>query len=205
MRPGPEETAPRIRIVVFAANPLDGRRLALDDEIREITAKLRASRHRDAFEMVPCLATRADDLLQYLNEYTPGVVHFSGHGSRAGGIVLASDRSREHVVAAPALGALFRTMRGDVRIVVLNACHSAVQAAAIGEHVDYVVGMRSSIRDDAAAVFAAAFYRALGFDRTVAEAFDQAKTALLLAGIPEDEIPDLLVRPGALPRLWTGR
>jgi tetratricopeptide (TPR) repeat protein len=198
-------SVPRVRIVVFAANPLSSGRLAIDHEIREITEKLRASRYRDAFDMVPCLATRADDLLQYLNEYTPHIVHFCGHGSRAGEIVVAADRSGEHLVGAAALGALFHTMKDNIQIVVLNACFSAIQARAISQHVDYVVGMRVSIRDDAAAVFAAAFYRALGFNRTVVEAFDQATTALKLVNIPEDDVPELLVRPGAQPRLRIGR
>jgi hypothetical protein len=45
-------------------------------------------------------------------------------------------------------------------------------------------------------IFAASFYRALGFGRSVQEAFDQGKVALLLEGIPEEHTPELLVRAG---------
>lgn len=48
----------------------------------------------------------------------------------------------------------------------------------------------------AAIVFAASFYRAVGFGRTVQEAFDLAKVALLLEGIPEDKTPAMSVRAG---------
>ncbi|MET7427308.1 CHAT domain-containing protein [Dactylosporangium sp. NPDC005555] len=210
---------PKARIVVFAANPLINDQLALGREIREITDNLRASRHRDAFEMVPCLAARPNDLLQYLNEYLPHIVHFSAHGSQAGEIILAADGSQpwrtrdldpspaggnQRAVSAVALGELFRIMKDNIQIVVLNACYSAVQAKAINEHIDYVVGMRRSIRDDAAIVFAAAFYSALGFNRTVVEAFEQAKVQLTVVGIPEQDVPELLVRPGAAPRLVFG-
>ena len=48
----------------------------------------------------------------------------------------------------------------------------------------------------AATTFAPAFYRAIGFGRTIQEAFDQAKTALLLHGIREEHVPRLLARGG---------
>lgn len=214
---------PKARIVVFAANPLTSDRIALDEEIREIVATLRSTAHRDAFELVPCLAARANDLLQYLNQYMPHIVHFSAHGSRAGEIMLAADghsvqsrditpvggyptghRPGEHAVSAVAIGELFRVMKDNVQVVVLNACYSAVQAKAISEHIDYVVGMRRSIRDDAATVFAAAFYSALGENRAIVDAFNQGRVALLVNGIPEQDVPELLIRPCASPRLVFG-
>jgi len=80
--------------------------------------------------------------------------------------------------------------------VLLNACYSRVQGEAVSQVIDFVVGMGDAIGDEAARVFAASFYRALAFHRSVQEAFDQARTALLLEGIPEEDIPELLVKPG---------
>jgi hypothetical protein len=48
----------------------------------------------------------------------------------------------------------------------------------------------------AARVFAAQFYSAIGFGRSVQNAFDQAKLQLVLQGIDEDKIPQLFVRAG---------
>ena len=63
--------------------------------------------------------------------------------------------------------------------------------------VDFVVGMRDEIGDEAARVFAAAFYRGLGFGSTVQEAFDQGVLDLRLAGLTEDaDVPRLRVRVG---------
>ena len=50
--------------------------------------------------------------------------------------------------------------------------------------------------DEAATLFAASFYRALGFGRSVADAFELGRSALLLEGIPEDQTPKLLTRDG---------
>ena len=65
--------------------------------------------------------------------------------------------------------------------------------------IDCAVGMKKAIGDNAAIVFAASFYRAIGFGRSVQEAFDQGKTALMLEGIAEENTPELLVRQGADP------
>ncbi len=195
----------RIRILMVAANPSTTPRLALDEEAREIGEKLRLAQDRDAFELITHWAVRPADLLQYLNQYRPSIVHFSGHGSGTGEIVLSTGHQGDHRVSAAALAELFRIMKDDIRIVVLNACYSAIQAQAIGQHIDYIIGMRAPIEDQAAIVFAAAFYSALGFRRTIQEAFDQATTALMLHGMPDHDIPELIVRPGADPHFRKGR
>jgi hypothetical protein len=59
--------------------------------------------------------------------------------------------------------------------------------------------MKDSISDEAAKTFAASFYRAIGFGHSVHQAFQQARTALLLESIDEDNIPILLVHKGVDP------
>jgi hypothetical protein len=48
-------------------------------------------------------------------------------------------------------------------------------------------------------VFAASFYRAIGFGRSVREAFELGKAAMMLEGIPEETTPDLLAHDGVNP------
>ncbi len=80
-----------------------------------------------------------------------------------------------------------------------GCCYSREQAQALVTSIDCVIGMKESIHDDAATVFASSFYRAIGFGRSIQEAFDQGKTALLLEGIPEEDIPELLIKDGVDP------
>lgn len=56
--------------------------------------------------------------------------------------------------------------------------------------------MSTSIGDEAACVFAAHFYSSIGFGHSLQKAFNQAKAALLLEGIPEDSTPQLFVQDG---------
>ena len=56
--------------------------------------------------------------------------------------------------------------------------------------------MRQSIGDEAAITFAGSFYRGLGFGHSVYDAFHQGIAALMLEGIPEDDVPQLITATG---------
>ncbi|VTR91710.1 chat domain protein : Uncharacterized protein OS=Methanosaeta concilii (strain ATCC 5969 / DSM 3671 / JCM 10134 / NBRC 103675 / OCM 69 / GP-6) GN=MCON_1746 PE=4 SV=1: Guanylate_cyc: CHAT [Gemmata massiliana] len=197
--PSTARNSTECKVVVFAANPAGTSALALDEEIREITAKIRASHSRDAIRLSSRWAVRPDDLLQTLNEEMPHVVQFSGHGSKAGELVLLDKNGYPKTVSQAALSHLFQTMKGNIRLVVLNACYSRLQAEAIVKHIDCAIGTSDEIGDDGAIVFASSFYRALGFGSSVKDAFEQGKAALLLEGMPEKEFPELLSRQGVNP------
>jgi CHAT domain-containing protein len=184
----------KIKILFVSANPPGITQLKLDEEARAIQAKIRAAKHRDSIEFIAGWAARPDDLLQLLNEHQPHVVHFSGHGSPTEEIILLDSAGNAIPVSKAALVSLFRTLRNNIRVVLLNACYSRPQAAAITKEIDCAIGMTRAIGDDAAIIFASSFYRAVGFGRSIQEAFDQGKTALLLEGIPEERTPKLICK-----------
>lgn len=76
----------QIVVAFFATDPATAsdRRLLLDEEVREIQLKIRLSDHRDAVKLESRWALRSGDILQYMNELEPTVVHFSGHGTKEG-------------------------------------------------------------------------------------------------------------------------
>ena len=209
-----------VKVLFLGSNPAQTQLLALDQEIKAIRRMIRASEHRDVLRLSSRWAVEPDDLLQALNEERPTIVHFSGHGSQAGEIILMDASGAQRPVragtleapltrdarqaalgaqkpaGAQALKALFTALKDNIRLVVLNACYSRVQAEAIAEVIDCVVGMSDAISDRAAIAFAASFYRALGFGRSVQEALEQGNVSLLLEGIPEETIPELLQRDG---------
>jgi hypothetical protein len=191
--------SPKIRVLFLAANPVGTPQLRLDGELREITAKIRAAEYRDSLELISRWAVRPDDLQQALLEHRPHIVHFSGHGSGAEGIILEADSGKPKPVSNAALVSLFRTLKDNVRVVLFNACYARAQAEAVIQVIDCAIGMKQAIGDQAAITFAASFYRALGFGRSVQEGFDLGRTALLLEGIPEENTPELLMRSGVDP------
>ncbi|MEZ4869838.1 MAG: CHAT domain-containing protein [Caldilineaceae bacterium] len=188
-----------INILFLASNPEGVVPIKLDEEIRLITQKFRESDYRDVLKLESLWAVRPNDLEQALLVHKPHVVHFSGHGNVQGEIILMDRNRQARPVSAEALRKLFATLKDNIRVVVLNACYSQVQAEAIADVIDCVIGMGEAIEDDAAITFAASFYQAIGFGRSISEAFELGKTELLLEGIPEADAPKLITRPGVDP------
>ena len=189
----------KVKALFLASNPKGTTTLELDREIRGVTEKIRAAEYRDSLDLISAWAVRPDDLLQLLNQHEPQIVHFSGHGSQAGEIILVDSHGSPKPVNPAALKALFETLKDNIRLVILNACYSKKQAEAITQVIDCAVGMNDAIGDEAAITFAASFYRAIGFGRSIKQAFDQGIVALLLEGIPEENKPELLTRNGVDP------
>jgi hypothetical protein len=103
---------------------------------------------------------------------------------------------RAQLVSAAALQQTFGAAGSSVKLVVLNACYSDVQAEALLAHVDCVVGMSGAIEHDAARNFAIGFYGGLGERESVAAAYRQGCAAISLVGLRDGEKPALKVRAG---------
>mgnify|MGYP002072872357 CR=1 FL=1 len=186
----------RITVLFLAANPLDQEQLRLDEEVRAIAEMIRKSEHRDAVRLESRWAVRPLDVLQAINECQPRIVHFSGHGSDQEEIVFQDNAGSAKLVSKEAIVQTMAAASGDIQLVFFNTCYSRGQAEAVVQHVAAAIGMNTSIGDEAARVFSAQFYSAIGFGHSIARAFQQAKAALMLEGIPEDSTPELFVAEG---------
>lgn len=183
-----------IRILFLAANPTDTPSLRLDEEVRAIDSALRSAEYRDRFDIKQHWAVRVIDIQGLLLRHKPDIVHFSGHGSGSGGIILQNEAGQSQPVPVRALSRLFAVLKDNVRCVVLNACYSAEQAAAIAEHIDCVIGMSSAIGDDAAISFAAAFYQGLGYGCNLKTAFELGCVQIDLENLDEQDTPKLMLK-----------
>ena len=218
----------KIKVVLFAANPPGTELLDLPREFREIETEIRVGEYRDALELIFVPGARLVDLLRKLNDARPQIVHFSGHGSLDAEILLedeadlasgldaartrsANDRDITLAKASPAIRGpdpLDRSVladvlkscdEGNIRVVVLNACHTRHTASALASTIDCVVSMKGTISDRAAIKFAASFYGALAFGRSVRKAFDQGVSRLRAHGVEDADAPELIARNGVDP------
>jgi len=190
----------KIRILVVTANPLSTPRLALENEVRAIQQKIRATEFRDFLTLSYTPAAQPDDLLQALHEHKPHIVHFSNHGRSTGEILLLDPSGKKAQPVQPeALRALFTALKDNIRLVFFNACYSRIQADAITSVIDCAIAMDNRMSDEAAIIFAAAVYQAIGFGRSLQSSFDIGVAALQLHGNPEHTIPQLLHRPDVDP------
>ena len=121
----------------------------------------------------------------------PQIVHFSGHGSGVNGILVQDDDGMSKSISTEALAELFGLCSDHIECVLLNACYSEVQATAIAQHINYVIGMSDAIGDSAAIKFTTGSYDALGAGRSIEVAFKFGCNAIHTENIPGHLIPTI--------------
>jgi tetratricopeptide (TPR) repeat protein len=188
----------QIQILFLAANPVDTNNLRLGEESRAIDAAIREP-DVHYFNLEQSHSVRWDDLQGLLLRYNPDIVHFSGHGSNSNQIIVEDSDGNSHPISAKALSKLFSLHKDTVRLVVLNACYSEGQANAIAENIDCVIGMSKEIGDKSAISFARSFYLALAYGKNVKFAFESGCSEIDIAGLNEEDTPQLLIKQGCDP------
>jgi hypothetical protein len=183
-----------IRILFLSANPSNTTQLRLSEEVRTIDERLRASEVNQRFDLAQAWAVRETDLADAMLRHKPHIVHFSGHGSTGGEVILEDNLGKLDPVSPQSLSELFGILSDNIQCVVLNACFSETQAQAIVKHVPCVVGMSNAIDDASAVAFAGGFYRGLGWGQDVQTAFRLGCNEISLSGLKGADIPKLLHR-----------
>ncbi|MBH3442376.1 hypothetical protein I5L59_02125 [Pseudomonas moraviensis] len=185
----------KITVLFFASDPgsTSSDKLALDEEARLIQNSIRASAHRESIDFQTRWAVRPGDILQAINELNPTVVHFSGHGTQADALVLQDDHGRPKFVAKEAIVSAIAFSSESVKLVFFNTCFSFNQAQSCIKNINAAIGMSREIGDQGARVFAAQFYNAIGFGRSIPKAFQQAVAALMMEDLEQRDIPQLFV------------
>jgi len=189
-------SASRITVLFAAASPTDLARLRTDDEMREVREALELSPGRERFTLELRPGLRAHEFARALLQLRPRVVHFSGHGAAGTGeLCFEDDVGCSQPASAEGLRGLFSGLGSVVECVVLNACHSHGNAAAIAESVPYVIGMATEVSDEGAIAFAVGFYQGLGDGMRIAEAHAWGAALMRVAGM-RDPPPVLVERGG---------
>lgn len=207
-------------LLFVSSNPSDTSRLDVDEEYRAIDEE-NARQHR-SLDLRPMLAARVEDLRKGILDHSPAIVHFAGHGqgkpgprdsgrardvdtpgestpdsnvSGVGLVVKALDGSSA-VLPASAIGELFRLVRDQVRLVVLNACHTDTFADVVAPYVECIVGTGAAIGDAAAIEFARGFYAAIGRGYSVSYAVEWGRYELRSKKLSGAELIQLRHRAG---------
>jgi hypothetical protein len=179
----------RIRFQFVNANPLATASMEIDKEKRDIQEAL----HSYA-DFLDAPAARLTDLIAALRKNSPRIVHISTHGSFFNELMLFDENDKPYGANKITIERLFGRYRGDIRLVVLNACYSRGQAELIYKHIESVIGVDKTIGDEVALQYALNLYRSLRDGIPIREAHDAA-TDLLLR--------DKRIAEAQWPQLWT--
>jgi hypothetical protein len=187
----------KLRILLLSASAEGD--LRVDRELKRIQAAVRSAYGRDLVELDVRMAATPSDLLDGLTQFRPHVVHFSGH-SGEDLIVFDADQDDFNdgvVVSDRALARALGAVDHPPRLVVLNSCASARQAARLVDGTaTFAIGMSESIDDLDAISFAARFYAALVDGQSIAAAHRMARAQLELDGATNADLPLLFEAAG---------
>jgi len=179
----------------MSANP--SKDLNLDEEIRNVQMAIQSYAKHESVEMIHRPATRLKDMINILNSEKPHILHFAGHGYTESGelYMVDADTKGDKIIPYEALSLLFDTVKEDnLKLVFLNSCYSKVQADAILESIDYVIGMNDEIEDDSAKTLSTQFYSSFVAGVSLVNSFKQAKVEVIANHFSQKNIPELLTR-----------
>ena len=168
-------------------NPL---RLGEEAKKIELAIKGRTSRKKYTFEYK--LAVQFNELQNHILDYTPSMVHISGHSDKIGRFAFEDDLGNSKRVEASALGKLF-SLSNSIKCVVINSCDSIIIGKEISKHIKYVICMNDEIPDNAAIAFSMGFYNGIASGRSIIDAFNYGCNSIQLQGLFGDLIPKLLI------------
>jgi len=179
-----------IKILMLTANPANTTKLNLDREHSIIAQKLQ--QNQQDINIILKKAVSGTEFKEFTQQEKPDILHFSGHGEKgkyAGIVVQNDDKNKEELIPIGGLKALFKFFKKqfNIRVVLLNACHTQEQAATISEYVDYVIGTNVAIGDTAASAFSSGFYFQLTQNKEtkIEDAFDSGRTEAVMKGASE--------------------
>lgn len=201
-----------LSILVVISSPTDQAALSVEAETGHITQALsdlvakgdvRITMLRDANLLAIQKQLREDDY---------HVLHYIGHGTFGetdgeGYLVFETNQKRSHFVSGRKLGPLLHD-EDTLRLVVLNACSTAVTAEAkpfsgvatalVQAGIPAVVAMQTSVTDEAALQFSQVFYESIADGCPIDTAVAEGRKAIdFSAGhTVEWAIPELFMRVG---------
>lgn len=192
----------RLHVLYLMSNPTKRHALSLDKEVKAVKEEIARSRFRSNIMLHQSEAADFKDILNGLNDHTPRIVHFSGHGN-ARGIAMDAGvvgRSKTRLVTFDLLGKAIAATSSPPEIVVLNACKSAGARKALLKCAKAIVVMENVVSDVAAVAFAKHFYGAIASGQPLQFAFDQACVAVEFISMGEASTPALLMAAGVDPK-----
>jgi len=147
---------------------------------------------RDKFQFFHSLGITKDHFLDDLERYRPDILHFSGHGTEYSSLVFQDGDE----LSSEQLEKTFQSLPFKISVVFLNACYSKQQVRSISKYVDYIIGMKKAVSDEAAIIFSSKFYKSLLKNINYKEAYNDAIAYLSYYLESESSIPKLIVAHG---------
>ncbi|MDX2006883.1 MAG: CHAT domain-containing protein [Meiothermus sp.] len=176
------EAEPNV-VLFLPSDPSDQDSLQLLRELGRIKRQVGTAKHKDKFDLQIEALTESINISEALQTINPSILHFAGHGSEDGELVVLDEAGNSEFMPLESLVTMIRNVNASrLRCVILNACYTKKKAKKLLEHVPYVIAYRKAFDDRHAIAFAEGFYQALAkFEHDIKTAFEMGQA----------QIPDL--------------
>ena len=184
-----------INILFLSAVPAGATPLELNTEYRKIEDALEDGPNASRFRIFRHARIQRQELERTLSTFQPHIVHFAGHGTPGGSLLLEAPDGQRWDLDRDTLRTIFRAYAQSVKLAVLNACHSELAANVLREVVPYVLGNAIEVFDNHALTFSQTFYSALFENESLHKAFRLACKEVEKTDAARALTPQLLTTP----------
>jgi hypothetical protein len=172
------DDATKVQMLFLAANPSDTGRLQLSHEFMKVRGRLESLGLLSRFEIHDKWNVDLGDLAAALLRHRPQVLHISAHSQPNGSLLMQGLQTEPAPLTGQGLCQLLSSLPQRPKLLVLNSCFAGCEAATLVEAVDTVIGFLDPVTDKDAIAFADILYMNLAQQRSVQQAFDQARGAV---------------------------
>lgn len=151
----------------------------VDDDCDAIKSVLEGS---DIFHVVERYDVKKVDIVPLITQFKPSVVHFDGHGTPEGKIAVCSDVGKFDLISPEEFRCLFNAVKSYVKLCYFDVCHTSSHAQQAVLSVGSAIGMGGEWPVEAARVFSRQFYHALENEHPIGQAFELARSQLVMSG-----------------------
>ena len=183
-------------VLFLSANPDRKHPLDVEQEQNRIVKVRNGSKHQNKVRIESLPDLDLTEFAKSLRLHSPPIVHFSGHGGSGGSLVMRDQRGATYKMHPKGLAKLLALQKSTLRLVVLNACYSSELAELLVKDIDCVIGMTAAVSDDAAVLFAQAFFGALFDGQSIGDAFATSSAVVAMRYHEESDTPVLKTKAG---------
>jgi len=157
------------QVILFLSASPAAKKISCGEEFMHIYYGIEEYRKRGICEVEVQLNITSDEMSNVIRKYTPTIVHYCGHGEEVnpdnprskGLLFMSDDHTGTKVMDSLMLEKIFASIKERnprLEVVLLNACYTEPQAAAISKHNIFAIGTSEQIGSLAARKFAVGFY-----------------------------------------------
>jgi hypothetical protein len=177
-----------LKILLFASDPLDGKKLNLAEEVKEIEKSINFSPRRELIQLKVIWNASPEDLLPEICFYHPQIVHYSGRGTK-NGLIMHGKNKKSRLLDIKKLSCVLEQVKEEVVLLFLNSCFSSFRSQLLLKDIDQLVLIEGYADDKAAVMFPGFFYRYLALGYPAEKAMNLAKAELLIRNVKKGYKP----------------